>query len=73
MEIARLSGAMYDKWVLFVNDMKRVKESVERAGKGVEDAMKKLSEGQGNVMRTAEKIKSLGAKTGKTLPPEMVE
>ena len=59
MEIARLSGAMYDKLVLYVQDMKRVKESIERAGKGVDEAMKKMSEGQGNVLRTAEKIKTL--------------
>ena len=73
MEIARLSGAMYDKLVLYVQDMKRVKESIERAGKGVDEAMKKMSEGQGNVLRSAEKIKTLGAKTGKSLPQELVE
>ena len=35
--------------------------------------MKKLSEGSGNLVRRAEKIKSLGAKTSKSLPQSLVD
>ena len=64
---------MYDKLVLVVSDMKRVKESIERAGKTADEAMKRMSEGHGNVIRTAERIKELGAKTEKSLPTELIE
>ena len=73
LEIARLSGSMYDKLVLVVSDMKRVKESIEKAGKTADEAMKRMSEGHGNVIRTAERIKELGAKTEKSLPTELIE
>ena len=35
--------------------------------------MKKLSEGRGNLVDKAEKIRELGARTNKTLNPKLVE
>lgn len=68
-EIARLSGTLYDKLVGFAEDMEKIKTNLERADKAYDEALKKLKDGKGNVIRTAEKIKELGAKTGnKTLP-----
>ena len=73
LEIARLSGTMYDKLVGFIADMRKVKENLERADRSVNDAMKKMSDGQGNLIRTAEKIRELGAKNNKTLPSELLD
>lgn len=68
-EIARLSGTLYDKLVGFAEDMEKIKTNLERADKAYDEALKKLKDGKGNVIRTAEKIKELGAKTSnKTLP-----
>lgn len=68
-EIARLSGTLYDKLVGFAEDMEKIKTNIDRADKAYDEALKKLKDGKGNVIRTAEKIKELGAKTGnKTLP-----
>ena len=68
-EIARLSGALYDKFIGFAEDMARIKSNIDRTSSAYDDAMKKMKEGSGNIIRTAEKIKELGAKTGnKTLP-----
>ncbi|HPW90767.1 MAG TPA: DNA recombination protein RmuC [Paludibacteraceae bacterium] len=73
LEIARLSGTMYDKLVGFVADWNKVKENLDRAGKSCDDAMNKLKEGNGNVFRTADKIKQLGAKATKELPTELLD
>jgi DNA recombination protein RmuC len=37
------------------------------------EAMKKLYEGSGNLVRRAEKMKTLGAKTTKQLPNALIE
>ena len=68
-EIARLSGALYDKFIGFAEDMAKIKANIDRTSGAYDDVMKKMKEGSGNIIRTAEKIKELGAKTGnKSLP-----
>ena len=68
-EIARLSGALYDKFIGFAEDMSKIKANIDRTSNAYDDAMKKMRDGSGNIIRTAEKIKELGAKTGnKSLP-----
>ena len=68
-EIARLSGALYDKFIGFAEDMTKIKANIDRTSNAYDDAMKKMKDGSGNIIRTAEKIKELGAKTGnKSLP-----
>jgi len=69
-EIARLSGALYDKFIGFTEDMIKIKANIDRTSNSYDDAMKKMKDGNGNIIRTAEKIKELGAKTGnnKSLP-----
>lgn len=63
-EIARLSGALYDKFIGFTEDMAKIKNNIDRASTSYDDALKKMKDGNGNIIRTAEKIKELGAKTG---------
>ena len=72
IEIAKQSGALYDKFVGFVEDLKSVGERMDQAKGSYVDAMKKLSEGSGNLVRRAEKIKQLGAKTSKSLPQNIL-
>jgi len=68
-EIARLSGALYDKFIGFTEDMSRIKVNIDRTSSAYDDALRKMKDGSGNIIRTAEKIKELGAKTGnKSLP-----
>jgi DNA recombination protein RmuC len=73
LEIARLSGSMYDKLVGFAGDLNKVKENIDRAGGSFDEAMKKLQSGAGNVFRTAERIRELGAKSSKLLPRDLTE
>ncbi|MBP5319202.1 MAG: DNA recombination protein RmuC [Paludibacteraceae bacterium] len=68
LEIARKSGALYDKLVGFTEDFQKVKSSLDSAQRVYDTAYSKLYTGKGNVLTTAEKIKELGAKTSKSLP-----
>lgn len=72
LEIAKQSGALYDKFVGFVDDLVNVGNRIDQAKSGYVDAMKKLSEGRDNLVGKAERIKKLGAKTSKTLPQSIL-
>ena len=67
LEIARLSGTMYDKFVGFVNDMESIGKNIKQSQSAYDAAINKLTEGNGNLTITAEKIKNLGAKANKKL------
>ena len=72
MEIARLSGEMYDKFVGFIGDMESIGKNLKQSQDAYEKALNKLSSGRGNLSITAEKIKKLGAKTGKQLDQKFI-
>ncbi len=72
LEIAKQSGALYDKFVAFTEDLISVGNRLDQAKGSYVDAMKKLSEGSGNLVNRAEKIKKLGAKATKSLPPAIL-
>ena len=73
LEIARLSGAMYDKFVGFVGDMENIGKNIKQSQSAYESAINKLTEGNGNLTKTAEKIKGLGAKANKQLDQKFIE
>ncbi|MEI7802185.1 MAG: DNA recombination protein RmuC [Bacteroidota bacterium] len=67
LEIARLSGALYDKFVGFTEDLFEIGKKIDQSKVGYVEAMKKLTDGNGNLVRTSEKIKELGAKASKSI------
>lgn len=67
LEIARLSGTMYDKFAGFVADMESIGKNIKQSQSAYDAAMNKLVDGNGNLTTTAEKIKNLGAKANKQL------
>lgn len=73
LEIARQGGALYDKFVGFVSDLESVGKSIDATRKNYDAAMGKLNDGRGNLVRSAEKLKELGAKASKELPPKYLE
>ncbi len=73
MEIARQGGALYDKFVNFVSDLEKIGSGIDASRKNYDAAMNKLKDGQGNLIRSAEKLKELGAKTNKELSKNRVE
>ncbi len=72
-EIARFGADLYDKFVAFVEDIKGLGRQLQKAQLCYENASKKLSEGKGNLVSRADKLKKLGVSPKKALPPELVE
>ena len=68
MEIARQSGALYDKFAGFIFDMENIGKNIESTRKTYDSAMNKLTTGSGNLINRVENLKKLGAKTTKELP-----
>ena len=73
IEIARQSGALYDKFVGFVEDLIAVGNKIDSSKESYANAMKKLHEGSGNLVSRVERIKKLGAKTTKALPQSLLD
>lgn len=73
LEIAKQGGALYDKFVGFVDDLINIGKRIDSAKDGYTDAMKKLYDGSGNLVRRTEKLKELGAKTTKSIPDKLIE
>jgi DNA recombination protein RmuC len=72
LEIAKQSGDMLDKFTAFVEDLLSVGKGLISAKDNYDKAMNKLVEGRGNLVNRAEKIKELGAKASKQLPPSII-
>jgi len=72
-EIARLSGTLYDKFISFTEELLKIKQNIDRAADSYDEAIKKMKDGKGNILRTAERIKELGAKTGNKSIPSAFE
>lgn len=72
LKIAEEGGRLYDKFVGFVNDMQTIEQSLGKASEAYASAMSKLHTGRGCIVSKVENLKKLGAKTGKTLPSDML-
>jgi DNA recombination protein RmuC len=71
-EIARQSGAMYDKFAGFVDTLDRLGKQLDGAHDSWQDAMKKLRDGRGNLMSSAERLRRLGIKSNKRIAPHLL-
>ena len=72
IQIAQKSGDMYNKFVGFVEDMQKIGTRLNSTQTAYNDGMKKLSEGTGNLVRRAEELRKMGAKSTKELPSEIL-
>jgi DNA recombination protein RmuC len=73
LEIAEEGGKLYDKFVGFVEDLIAIGKKMDEAKVSYGEAMKKLTEGSGNLVGRAVKMQKLGAKVSKLLPTRVVE
>jgi len=73
LEIARQSGALYDKFVGFIEDLDNIGNSINKAHVSFTKAKNKLHEGRGNIVNKISTIKKIGAKAEKSLPKELVD
>lgn len=73
LEIARLSGSMYDKFVGFLTDMESIGKNIKQSQDAYDKALNKLSTGSGNLSNTSERIKKLGAKATKQIDTKFLD
>ena len=66
-------AALYDKFVNFVSDLEALGANLHKADQCYSGAMKKLSEGPGNLVRQVEMLKQLGVRTNKSLPRTLLD
>lgn len=67
-DIAAQGGKLYDKLHGFLGDMNKLGRSLDTAQKSYDEARKKFSEGRGNALAQAEKLRDMGVDTKKRLP-----
>ena len=69
--IADKAGALYDQFVSYVEALDEVGKHLDKSKDAWENARKRLTSGRGNLVRRAEELKKLGAKTKKNLPDDL--
>ncbi|NWB87189.1 DNA recombination protein RmuC [Pseudomonas gingeri] len=72
-EIAERAGWLYDKFVLFIQDLDEVGNRLQQLDKAYAAARNKLTDGRGNLVSRSEQLKLLGARASKSLPAELLE
>ncbi len=72
-EIAERAGWLYDKFVLFIQDLDEVGNRLQQLDKAYSSARNKLVDGRGNLVSRTEQLKLLGARASKSLPSELLE
>lgn len=72
IEIAETGGALYDKFVGFVEALGDIEQHLERARRSHGHAMNILRDGRGNLLTRVEKLRALGAKAKKSLPSSLL-
>ncbi|WP_165840765.1 DNA recombination protein RmuC [Pseudomonas sp. SDI] len=72
-EIAERAGWLYDKFVLFIQDLDELGSRLQQVDKAYAAARNKLCEGRGNLISRSEQLKLLGARASKSLPADLLE
>ena len=72
-DVMNRGAELYDKFVNFVSDLEAVGKSLRGADQSYSSAMKKLSEGRGNLIRQVELLKQLGIRTSKQMPRGLLD
>lgn len=70
--IADRGARLYDKFSLFVENMKDVGKHIDKAKEAYTESFSQLSTGKDNLILQATKLKSLGIKNKKELPEDMI-
>ncbi|MFM7853676.1 MAG: DNA recombination protein RmuC [Flammeovirgaceae bacterium] len=73
LDIANRAGALYDKFVGFTEDLINLGRQMDLSKKSYDESMKKLTSGSGNLTRSVEELKRLGAKANKNIDPKLLK
>jgi DNA recombination protein RmuC len=72
-DVMERGTALYEKFVGFVTDMESIGKGIRSADQSYTNAIKKLSEGPGNLVRQVEMLKQLGIRSTKALPKNLLD
>jgi DNA recombination protein RmuC len=72
-DVMNRGTALYEKFVGFVSDLEAVGKGLRNADQSYTNAMKKLAEGPGNLVRQVEMLKQLGIRTTKAIPQNLLD
>ncbi|MBS1531621.1 MAG: DNA recombination protein RmuC [Bacteroidetes bacterium] len=73
IDIATKAGALYDKFVGFITDLKRIGDNLDRSKEAYNEAFGKLQNGSGNLIGRVETLRKLGAKATKQIDQKYLE
>lgn len=73
IEIADKAGALYDKFVGFIENLELVGKKIQDAQQSYEMAFKQLSTGRGNIVGRVEELKKMGANANKQLGDKLIK
>jgi len=71
-QIASRAGLLYDKFCGLAKDLGEIGRHLGNSRDAYDEAMRKLTEGRGNLVFHVDQLKILGAKTAKTLPASLL-
>ncbi len=69
LEIADAGGKLYDKFVGFLETLETLGKNISSVSDSYQKAMGQLSTGSGNLIGRTEKLRKLGVKASKSMPP----
>jgi DNA recombination protein RmuC len=67
-QIAEQGGKLYDKFAAFCRDLENIGLRIRQTQESYDDAMNKLRDGRGNLLRQTENLRTLGARTTAASP-----
>lgn len=73
LEIAKKAGLLYDKFVGFIDDLKKMGDQLGKAQESYHSAFGKLHEGKGSLTNSVESLRLLGVKTKKKIDKNLLE
>ncbi len=67
-QIAEQGGKLYDKFAAFCRDLENIGMRIRQTQESYDEAMGKLRDGRGNILRQTENLRALGAKATAATP-----
>ncbi len=71
--IAKQAGALHDQFALLLQSLQEIGKHLDKSRDAYETTLDRFSRGRGNLVKRVSDLAKLGAKTKKTLPPELLE
>lgn len=72
LEIARLGGLLYDRFVTFTTDFSAIQTALQRASRAYDDCYRDLTAGSQSLVARSERLRDLGARTSRRLSSDFL-